>query len=29
MAPGLAGHLYDYLENDVQIPELIDIKRFA
>tara|TARA_B100000795_G_scaffold15103_1_gene10234 strand:- start:2875 stop:3939 length:1065 start_codon:yes stop_codon:yes gene_type:complete len=29
MAPCLAGHLYDYLENDVQIPELIDIKRFA
>ena len=29
MAPGLAGHLYDYLESDVQIPELIDIKRFA
>lgn len=29
MAPGLAGHLYDYLENDVQIPELIDIQRFA
>jgi glycine/D-amino acid oxidase-like deaminating enzyme len=29
MAPSLAGHLYDYLENDVQIPELIDIKRFA
>ena len=29
MAPGLAGLLYDYLESDVQIPELIDIKRFA
>ena len=29
MAPGLAGHLYDYLENDVQIPEPIDIQRFA
>ena len=29
MAPSLAGHLYDYLENDVQIPELIDIKRFS
>ena len=29
MAPGLARYLYDYLENHVQIPELVDIKRFA
>ena len=29
MAPCLAGHLYHYLENDVQIPEIMDIKRFV
>ena len=29
MAPQLAAHLYRYLEHDVPIPEIIDIKRFA
>ena len=29
MAPQLAAHLYRYLEHDVPVPEIIDIKRFA